>query len=943
MPPGDPNELEMPELEISLGEDTPELTPTDRLVFYDLMERIIEAEEQSEAGFIPAALHQERHMMRLVIRYLNGDSSQRKTAFNNLTSRGHGRPDPATVIRYLCAYMTAPALPPSARYFVCRLLDALVPLIDTSAMSRDDLKVLVRQLVRVLSPMLLADTFVERTQGRQTISALTHVVGAPAIIASVRSHVASPNQLLRNAVASLLAVVATTLGLDSMLPLINALCCSKSSPRDPEPEPGAPPAWYCRRLCGLRAVQQVCIMGGTSIAPSAAGLALCAIGVPLTTDLEALEELPDDSNFLIAFEGIQSISRLAAIACAALARGVFPYAGATLAPLMPLLVPLLDARSFRGSLSLLTAAGYITALAPDLGLFAAHLNLLLPRIQLAERSDDAEIKAAALTVLRQITKHRALATPPDDDADRAVWDAVQARMRERLVPVFAGLCLNRLLLDWPNFHAAVDVGAALATVAVCDMTQILAQMLATAVDIDHMEPTRRMVCKVLAAIFNQHGGYFVEEGSAHPHHRTAIVVNLVRAVELQVTDDTEPVMSALEAALKALPGPKDDLFDLALSRLSLHLSGVTETNPHVKVRVTQALARIAPLIAQSADGRVKLGTVFISLYTQMQTEDYPEALSAVLEGMAAIIVALDGPPDLGEASVALSDVVCNTTAVLKNRNEHVEEAAIHLVDQLARTAGRGDGTEVAPAEWMRICFAMLDMFRAPSKNVRRACIATFGRVAQVIGPQDVLAALLNNLRVQERQQKVCSTIAIAVIASDCGPFTVLPYLMNEYRVPDGSVQTGALKAISFLFEYMGSEGSEYVPFVVDLLTDALTSRSAIHRQTACTCVKHIALNCGKDHQDAVTHLLNHVWPNVLEPTPHLLQAALDAVEACRLSLGSPLTLAYMLAGLYHPARRIRELYWQLYNAMVVGDVDGLTAAYPDAGGRYSRPELDYML
>ena len=42
--------------------------------------------------------------------------------------------------------------------------------------------------------------------------------------------------------------------------------------------------------------------------------------------------------------------------------------------------------------------------------------------------------------------------------------------------------------------------------------------------------------------------------------------------------------------------------------------------------------------------------------------------------------------------------------------------------------------------------------------------------------------LLNNLKVQERQNRVCTTVAIAIVAETCSPFTVLPALMNEYKV-----------------------------------------------------------------------------------------------------------------------------------------------------------------
>lgn len=67
-------------------------------------------------------------------------------------------------------------------------------------------------------------------------------------------------------------------------------------------------------------------------------------------------------------------------------------------------------------------------------------------------------------------------------------------------------------------------------------------------------------------------------------------------------------------------------------------------------------------------------------------------------------------------------------------------------------------------------------------DCRRATVNTFGYIAKAIGPQDVLVTLLNNLKVQERQNRVCTTVAIAIVAETCAPFTVLPALMNEYKV-----------------------------------------------------------------------------------------------------------------------------------------------------------------
>ena len=88
----------------------------------------------------------------------------------------------------------------------------------------------------------------------------------------------------------------------------------------------------------------------------------------------------------------------------------------------------------------------------------------------------------------------------------------------------------------------------------------------------------------------------------------------------------------------------------------------------------------------------------------------------------------------------------------------------------------------------------------------------------------MLATLLNNLKVQERQNRVCTTVAIAIVAETCSPFTVLPGLMNEYRVPELNVQNGVLKSLSFMFEYIGEMGKDYIYAVAPLLEDALMDR-----------------------------------------------------------------------------------------------------------------------
>ena len=75
----------------------------------------------------------------------------------------------------------------------------------------------------------------------------------------------------------------------------------------------------------------------------------------------------------------------------------------------------------------------------------------------------------------------------------------------------------------------------------------------------------------------------------------------------------------------------------------------------------------------------------------------------------------------------------------------------------------------------------------------------------------------------------------------------------------------------------------------------ITYRDLVHRQTSCAAIKHMSLGVhGFGCEDALTHLMNFVWPNVFETSPHLVQAFMDAVDGMRVSLGPVKVLSYVL-------------------------------------------------
>ncbi len=204
-----------------------------------------------------------------------------------------------------------------------------------------------------------------------------------------------------------------------------------------------------------------------------------------------------------------------------------------------------------------------------------------------------------------------------------------------------------------------------------------------------------------------------------------------------------------------------------------------------------------------------------------------------------------------------------------------------------------------------------------------------------------MVTLLNNLKVQERQLRICTTVAIAIVADICGPFTVVPALMNEYRVQDLNVQNGVLKSVCFMFEYVGEVTRDYIYAVVPLIEDALLDRDLVHRQTATAAIKHLALGVqGLGCEDALLHLLNYMWPNIFETSVHMQGAVMEALDSLRLSLGPGILLLHVLQGLWHPARRVRQTYWRIFNMLYFNSQEALTPFYPRLPGR---PPRDYRM
>lgn len=649
-------------------------------------------------------------------------------------------------------------------------------------------------------------------------------------------------------------------------------------------------SWQARHT-GIKIVQQIAILMGCSVLPHLRSL------------VEIIEAGLGDEQ--------QKVRTITALSLAALAESATPYGiEAFDSVLKPLWKGIRQHRG-KGLAAFLKAIGYIIPLmdAEYANYYTREVMIILLR---EFASPDEEMKKIVLKVVKQCV---------------ATEGVQPSYVRTEILPeFFKNFWVRRMALDRRNYKALVETTEELAKKvgAAQIVTRIVEDLK------DESEPYRKMVMETVEKVISSLSAADIDQ-----RLEEQLVDGILYAFQEQTSDDTAVMLNGFGTIVSALGVRTKPYLPQICGTIKWRLN-----NKSAKVRQQAAdlISRIA-VVMRTCNEEQLMGHLGVVLYEYLG-EEYPEVLGSILGALKAIVNVIG----MTKMTPPIKDLLPRLTPIMKNRHEVVQENCIDLV---GRIADRG-AEFVSAREWMRICFELLDMLRAHKKAIRRATVNTFGYIAKAIGPQDVLATLLNNLKVQERQNRVCTTVAIAIVAETCSPFTVLPGLLNEYRIPELNVQNGVLKSLSFLFEYIGEMGRDYVYSVVPLLEDALIDRDLVHRQTACTTVKHLALgSIGLGLEDAMQHLLNMVWPNIFETSPHVINAVMEAIEGMRCCLGPTVVLHYTLQGLFHPARKVREVFWKIYNNLYIGSQPAMVPAYPrignDVRNQYGRTHLDLFL
>lgn len=632
-------------------------------------------------------------------------------------------------------------------------------------------------------------------------------------------------------------------------------------------------SWQARHT-GIRIIQQIAIMMGCAVLPHLKNLVDC------------VEKGLEDEQ--------QKVKTMTALALAALAEAAAPYG---IESFENVLKPLwIGTRQHRGKglAAFLKAIGFIIPLM-DADSTLYFVKEVTPTLIREFQSADEEMKKIVLKVVKQC----------------AATDGVTGSfLKDEMLPeFFRHFWVRRMALDRRNYRHVVDTTVELANkTGVAEVVGRIVSHLK-----DENEPFRKMAMETVEKVVGNLGAADIGE-----RLEVELVDGLIYALQEQTIED-KIILDGFGTVINALGMRVKPYLTQIVSTILWRLNN---KNAKTRQQAADLTTKLAVVIKQCGEEHLlsKLGVV---LYEQLG-EEFPDTLASIITAETAIANVVG----MTQMNPPIKDLLPRMTPILRNRHEKVQEASINLI---GRVADRG-AEFVSAREWMRICFELLDLLKAHKQAIRRAAVNSFGYIARALGPQDVLQVLLTNLRVQERQSRVCSTVAIAIVAETCGPFTCIPAILNEYRTAELNVRTGSLKALSFLTEYVGEANKDYIYSLCGILEDALTERDAVHRQTAASVVKHLALGtAGLGAEDALLHFLNLLHPNVFETSPHVINSVMDAIEAMRVALGPGVLLSYCLQGLFHPARKVREPFCRIYNTDYLGAQDQLTAFYPDFG------------
>ena len=177
--------------------------------------------EVDESGLSMEEL-KERKIMRLLLKIKNGTPPMRKTALRQITDKAREFGAGPLFDKILPLLMER-TLEDQERHLLVKVIDRILYKLD------DLVRPYVHKILVVIEPLLIDEDYYARVEGREIISNLSKAAGLAHMISTMRPDIDHVDEYVRNTTARAFAVVASALGIPSLLPFLKAVCRSKKS------------------------------------------------------------------------------------------------------------------------------------------------------------------------------------------------------------------------------------------------------------------------------------------------------------------------------------------------------------------------------------------------------------------------------------------------------------------------------------------------------------------------------------------------------------------------------------------------------------------------------------------------------------------------------------------------------------------------------------------
>jgi splicing factor 3B subunit 1 len=206
----------------------------------------------------------ERKIMRLLLKIKNVTPPVRKTALRQITHKAHEF-GAGHLFDKIPPLLMERTLEDQERH--------LVKVIDRVLYRLDDLvRPYFHKFLVVIEPLLIDEDYYARVEGCEIISNLSKAAGLAHMISTMRPDIDHADEYVRNATAPAFFVVASALGIPSLLPFLKTVCRS----------------WQARHT-SIRIVQQITIMMGWALVPlcragqqDGVEVRICGLAIPNT-------------------------------------------------------------------------------------------------------------------------------------------------------------------------------------------------------------------------------------------------------------------------------------------------------------------------------------------------------------------------------------------------------------------------------------------------------------------------------------------------------------------------------------------------------------------------------------------------------------------------------------------------------------------------------------